>query len=78
MTSDVFIDTHEGVTLVVMDGAIRGATALELTMRSIVRDLTDPDECTFDHHGNCQAHGWTQTDPKCPHARAKELKLNGD
>ena len=40
---------------------------------SIIRGMVDPDECSYDHHGNCQAHGWTGTDPSCPHKRAKEL-----
>lgn len=39
----------------------------------LLRDLVDPDDCEFDHHGYCQAHGWTETEPRCPHARAKEL-----
>ena len=37
----------------------------------LVRDLRDPSPCNhFDHHGYCQTHGWMQTDPPCPHARA--------
>jgi hypothetical protein len=39
----------------------------------VIRDLTDPDECDYDHHGYCQAHGWFETDPTCPHARAKQV-----
>lgn len=39
----------------------------------LIADFVDPDPCYFDHHGYCQAHGWFDTDPKCPHARAKEL-----
>jgi len=42
-------------------------------MVEIIQDLLDPDRCTFDHHGYCQAHGWFETDPKCPHARGKDL-----
>lgn len=38
----------------------------------IVRDLVDPSECRWDHHGYCQAHGWLD-DIECPHARAKKL-----
>lgn len=39
---------------------------------ALIRDLTDPDPCWFDHHGHCQAHGWT--DPgECPHRRATRL-----
>jgi hypothetical protein len=37
-----------------------------------LRDIVDPDPCHLDHHGYCQAHGWTGDEP-CPHARAKDL-----
>ena len=40
---------------------------------AILEDLVDTDECNYDHHGNCQAHGWTGVDPSCPHKRAKTL-----
>lgn len=41
----------------------------------LIRDLTDADDCWFDHHGGCQAHGYLSLEPgeKCPHAKAKEL-----
>lgn len=39
----------------------------------VLRDLVDDDHCWYDHHGYCQAHGWLQTEPRCPHQRAKEL-----
>lgn len=42
-------------------------------LEGLVRDLTDPDPCHFDHHGYCQAHGWMDTDPACPHGRAHAL-----
>jgi len=42
-------------------------------LRGLVRDFLDPDPCWFDHHGYCQAHGWMDTDPACPHARARAL-----
>ncbi|PZG33714.1 hypothetical protein C1I98_28565 [Spongiactinospora gelatinilytica] len=42
-------------------------------VRALARDLTDPGECRYDHHGHCQPHGWTQAEPRCPHARAREL-----
>jgi hypothetical protein len=45
--------------------------AVEELLR-LIRDLTDPDPCSFDHHG-CQAHGWTDVEPACPHARAKRI-----
>jgi hypothetical protein len=49
----------------VTEGRTAAAADLEL-----IRDLADPDPCWFDHHGYCQAHGWTATNPRCPHARA--------
>jgi hypothetical protein len=42
-------------------------------LEGLVRDLTDPDPCYFDHHGYCQAHGWTDTELACPHGRAQAL-----
>lgn len=39
----------------------------------LIRDLADPDPCTYDHHGHCQAHGWFAYDRRCPHARAQDL-----
>ncbi|MER7801211.1 hypothetical protein ABTX71_12860 [Streptomyces parvulus] len=44
------------------------------TLLELVRDFLDPDPCTFDHHGYCQAHGYLGGEPmSCPHGRAKEL-----
>lgn len=42
-------------------------------LMALLADLTDPDDCTYDHHGYCQAHMWFQVDPPCPHARAKQI-----
>lgn len=42
-------------------------------LEALVKDLTDPDACYFDHHGYCQAHGWMATEPACPHGRAHAL-----
>ena len=39
----------------------------------LIRDFLDPDPCYYDHHGYCQAHGWCDTDPACPHARARKM-----
>jgi hypothetical protein len=41
---------------------------------ALLADLTDPDECSFDHHGGCQAHGYLSLEPgeKCPQREAKE------
>jgi len=38
----------------------------------LLEDLLDPDPCEFDHHGNCQLHGWSGDKP-CPQKRLKEL-----
>ena len=52
---------------------VRIAETRQTELLEIIRDLTDLDDCWLDHHGYCQAHGWFETEPKCPHARAKEL-----
>ena len=39
----------------------------------LIADFVDREICWYDHHGYCQAHGWFETDPACPHARAKKL-----
>jgi len=41
----------------------------------LINDLTDPDDCWFDHHGGCQAHGYLSLEPgeKCPQREAKEM-----
>lgn len=44
--------------------------------KTIIEDLADGDDCTYDHHGYCQTHGWFETNPQCPHKRAK-AKLDG-
>jgi hypothetical protein len=44
-------------------------------LTDLVGDLADPDPCQFDHHGYCQAHAWFDTDPACPHGRARQLGL---
>lgn len=40
----------------------------------LIRDLTDFDDCSFDHHGGCQSHGYLNLIPgeMCPQADAKE------
>jgi hypothetical protein len=41
---------------------------------ALVRDFLDPDPCSFDHHGYCQAHGHLGGEPmSCPHGRARKL-----
>lgn len=40
----------------------------------LIADLTDPEDCSFDHHGGCQAHGYLSLQPgeTCPQHDAKE------
>jgi len=35
--------------------------------------LIEEGPCQPDHHGYCQEHYWFETEPVCPHARAKHL-----
>jgi hypothetical protein len=39
-------------------------------MYEALKDMVDPDDCSVDHHGYCQTHGWLQSG-LCPHFRAK-------
>lgn len=50
-------------------------SVVEITNKafSVLADLIDDEDCELDHHGNCRAHGWLDSDIVCPHARAKEL-----
>lgn len=42
-------------------------------LAQLVRDLADREPCEdFDHHGQCQTHGWLQ-EGVCPHARARDI-----
>ena len=38
-------------------------------LRELLIELTDVDDCQYDHHGYCQAHS-LHTAP-CPHSRSK-------
>lgn len=44
-------------------------------MLCLIANLVDSDDCWFDHHGGCQAHGYLSLEPgeKCPQQEAKEL-----
>jgi hypothetical protein len=63
-------DYHEIKAVVLEDDAVYNEKLL-----NIVRDLVDEDECWFDHHGGCQAHGYLSLRPgeKCPHQKGREL-----
>lgn len=54
--------------------------ALRVTIEylsSLLSELTDSDDCWFDHHGGCQAHGFLSLQPgaTCPHADSKKWAL---
>jgi hypothetical protein len=53
---------------------IHAMVAELIQLRQFVRDFTDPDDCWFDHHGGCQAHGFLSLEPGelCPQAEAKQ------
>lgn len=64
--------THRAHVAQVLDEATREQ---EAKMRHLIRDLTDPGKCWFDHNGGCQEHGYLTLKPGelCPHAEAKQL-----
>lgn len=39
--------------------------------RVLLSELADPDECRYDHHGDCQTH--LIAERPCPHERARSL-----
>lgn len=43
--------------------------------RELLESLIDADDCWFDHHGGCQAHGYLSlaAGEKCPQQVAKDL-----
>lgn len=43
--------------------------------RELLEALVDGDECYFDHHGGCQAHGYLSLRPGelCPQAELKQI-----
>lgn len=58
-----------------LESAMPGLLA-EVT--KLVAALTDPDDCHFDHHGGCQAHGYLdlKIGEMCPQLEAKAWVYN--
>lgn len=58
----------------IVEGALAGA-GLVVVSTELLEALTDRDECWFDHHGGCQAHGFLSLEPgeRCPQAEAQEM-----
>ena len=48
-------------------------TSLPADVIALIEDLTRNEPCRPDHHGYCHEHLWFETEPACPHARAKQL-----
>lgn len=53
--------------------ALRKLRSEEWQARLLLSELVSTESCQLDHHGYCQAHGWTRTEPTCPHGRAERL-----
>ncbi len=59
-----------------VESAVRsGEPPSRADLLRLISDLLDSDDCWFDHHGGCQAHGYLSLEPgeQCPHAEAKAL-----
>lgn len=54
-------------------GMVVGPAEDQQAMLGLLKELSDPEPCWFDHDGGCQAHGPTSTWPRCPHAHAHEM-----
>ncbi|WP_433078920.1 hypothetical protein ACQP1P_38705 [Dactylosporangium sp. CA-052675] len=71
-----FDDLDEQVRVHVAEG-LRQATEGEdrAVLLRFAREYVDPGECSFDHHGGCQAHGWLSPRPgeQCPNAEVRAL-----
>lgn len=55
--------------------AAAGLLASGPTLINLLRELIDEDDCWFDHHGGCQAHGYLSLKPgeTCPQQDAKDV-----
>lgn len=53
----------------------RTAPTVDPAVRSLLAELIDEDDCSFDHHGGCQAHGYLSLEPGelCPVEEAKRI-----
>ncbi len=66
---------HGGATRIVFDDGHFADYSDFPQALELLGELTDPDDCWFDHNGGCQAHGFISLQPgeTCPHADAKQL-----
>ena len=70
-------ETHRHELLAELDRLTAHVADLEgerEQLMQLIDDLTDEDDCEFDHHGGCQMHGYLSLKPGelCPHAEAKQ------
>lgn len=56
------------------------AAGFYVVRRGLLDSLVEEDDCWFDHHGGCQAHGYLSLAPgeKCPQQELKELLQHTD
>lgn len=72
------VSEHVGEVLSAAGFGLVSDATLQAT--DLIRDLIDPDDCSFDHHGGCQAHGYLSLQPgeMCPQLEAKAWVHNQD
>lgn len=71
--ADVAFSAHARTDVPALVAWVRELEEENQKLRALVADLADDGTCWYDHHGYCQEHGWFATDPKCPHARARQI-----
>lgn len=71
--AEAIMRAHVGPALDTLTARVRELEEENTRLRVLVDDFTDPDPCHYDHHGYCQAHMWFATEPRCPHARARDI-----
>jgi hypothetical protein len=67
----------QGDVPAIVKEALQGLAGAGMVVVSaeLLDSLSDSDECWFDHHGGCQAHGYLSLEPgeRCPQAEVREL-----
>lgn len=55
--------------------AALSAAGYAVVSRDLLESLVEADNCWFDHHGGCQAHGYLSLEPgeQCPQQELKNL-----
>lgn len=77
ITYQIFVetDTKQGYYQVA-EGIFNGTNAHLIAaapdLYEVLKDMVDENDCSFDHHGYCQEHGWSD-ESECPNSRAKKV-----